>query len=922
MRPLYIKISAFGPYAGVTEINMAQLGKNGIYLITGDTGAGKTTIFDAICFALYGRASGANRESSMLRSKYADRDTPTEVELEFENRGRVYRVKRNPDYMRPAKRGTGEKKETAKAELTRPDGSVITGNTAVTAEIRNIIGVDKNQFSQIAMIAQGDFLKLLLAKTEDRQKIFREIFKTYNYETLQKQLGRQSADLKDEYTLLRESVNQYIGGIVCHRDSVYAGEVSAAHNRTLPQSEVPALIEKILADDRATYEKIQADLEHLDTSLTQLTAAKAQLDEYTALEKSYNRNLAILAEKQTAGQQLAEKLAAEKAKLPQQETRTKQIARITAQYGDYTKHRQLTAALNQSEKNILSAQTAMDNARREESLLKAEIDTLKKEHKEKEKAGENRQKLLAEKQAAEAERDTLIQLKKDVQTVQRQEKLFLSAQQGYLAAYEKASEKQNEYLRLNKQFLDEQAGVLALSLADGMPCPVCGSVHHPAKALLSRNAPSEEDVKSAKLAADSAQSDAEEKSRTASTAKGNLEAAKELINAKIPQQFAGLDYTRLCNAVDNSCDSLIVNIREKDVLIKTEDSHIRRREEIEKILPLRENALTATLDRVNSAANVIAAEKASTGQLKKQAEEIRAGLKYATVREAQAAVKTLEKQNREEKELLERVQKAFNDCETEISSLKAVIQQQKASLSARPWGDSRQLDEEIHLCVLQKSSLTAQRSDIHARNVQNSRTLQNILSRSQQLAETEEKWKWVRALSNTANGYITGKDKIMLETYIQATYFDRIIARANKRFMIMTGGQYDLVRHQGAVGGNSKTGLELDVKDHYNGTVRSVKTLSGGESFKASLSLALGLSDEIQSSTGGIKLDTMFVDEGFGSLDGESLQQAMAALTSLADGNRLVGIISHVAELKEKIDNQIVVTKEKSGGSKVKIVLG
>ncbi|MBQ9986771.1 MAG: SMC family ATPase, partial [Erysipelotrichales bacterium] len=206
------------------------------------------------------------------------------------------------------------------------------------------------------------------------------------------------------------------------------------------------------------------------------------------------------------------------------------------------------------------------------------------------------------------------------------------------------------------------------------------------------------------------------------------------------------------------------------------------------------------------------------------------------------------------------------------------------------------------------------------RITQNTQTKSNIQDRSEEVQKIEEKYTWVKALSNTANGMISGKEKIMLETYIQTTYFDRIIARANTRFMIMTNGQYDLVRKTTAENQRSQSGLDLDVIDHYNGTQRSVRTLSGGESFKASLSLALGLSDEIQSSAGGIQLDTMFVDEGFGSLDGDSLQQAIAALTSLSDGNRLVGIISHVSELKEKIDHQIIVTKEKSGGSKVEII--
>lgn len=920
MRPLYIKISAFGPYAGVAEIDMAQLGKNGVYLITGDTGRGKTTIFDAVCFALYGQASGTNRESAMLRSKYADRNTPTEVELTFENKNRVYTVKRNPDYMRPAKRGTGEKKETAKAELTMPDGSVITGNTTVTAEIRNIIGVDKNQFSQIAMIAQGDFMKLLLAKTEDRQKIFREIFKTYNYENLQKQLGRRSLELKDEYTLAGESVNQYISGIVCRKNSGYADMVASALNRTLPVGEIPPLIEKILEEDEAAYKKLLAEAEVLDERLTQLTAQKTKLDEYARLEKEYAGNITLLNSRNILLRQLSEKLAAEKAKLPLQEERTKHIAEISAQYGDYEKYRNLTDMINQSEGTIRSAQQYSEKGRWEEAVLKAELEDLKTEHRSKEKAGENRRLLMNERQTAEAEKEKLLQLKKDVIHCARLEKQAEQCRQEYISAYSTAAELQNRYRQMNKMFMDEQAGVLASALREGTPCPVCGSLHHPAKAVLSRNAPSEKDVKDAKNKADAALARSEEKSRLAGSAKGNMEAAKEMLAARVPDWLAGYSFDTLCNRIDDECAQLAETVNLKTALIKTEDMNIRRRAELEKIIPAKESLLSQLTERIIAAEKTVSAETASAQQLKKQVAEIKSGLKYESLYRAQTAVKQLEKANAEEKRQLERVTASCNACEKEISSLQAVIHRQEKMLASGPQGDMAQLIADIDNCTMKKSAIAAQRNDVHARNVQNNRTLQNIIRKSEYLAEIEEKWKWVRALANTANGNITGKDKIMLETYIQATYFDRIIARANRRFMIMTGGQYDLVRHQGAVGGNSKSGLELDVKDHYNGTVRSVKTLSGGESFKASLSLALGLSDEIQSSAGGIKLDTMFVDEGFGSLDGESLTQAMAALTSLADGNRLVGIISHVSELKEKIDNQIIVTKDKSGGSRVKIV--
>ena len=312
MRPLKIKISAFGPYAGVTEIDMTQLGTNGIYLITGDTGAGKTTIFDAICFALYGEPSGDTRENSMLRSKYADADVPTEVELVFENRGLEYKVKRNPEYMRPSKRGSGETKQTANAELILPNGEVITKEKQVTEKIREIIGVDRNQFSQIAMIAQGDFLKLLLADTTERQKIFRNIFKTRYYQILQDKLRDESNDLKKGFESAIQSVNQYISGIVCDEESeLYDAVFEIKTKGTAPENAVE-MIDKIIGQDTAAKAKTEKEIAVAEEKLTVLNSEKSKIDEYANLQKNYEANIQKLSEKEKVLTELEAKLSAEK----------------------------------------------------------------------------------------------------------------------------------------------------------------------------------------------------------------------------------------------------------------------------------------------------------------------------------------------------------------------------------------------------------------------------------------------------------------------------------------------------------------------------------------------------------------------------------------------------------------------------------
>lgn len=922
MRPLSIKISAFGPYAGVTEIDMSRLGTSGLYLITGDTGAGKTTIFDAICFALYGQASGGTRENSMLRSKYADPDTPTAVELVFENRGLVYTVKRNPEYERPAKRGGGTTKQTANAELFLPDNSVITREKQVTEKIKEIIGVDRDQFSQIAMIAQGDFLKLLLAETKERQKIFREIFKTGYYQILQDRLKDETAKLKGRFDAARQSVDQYISGIVCDSDGRFAQEVARAKtNGVLPEDAVE-LINRIVAADIAERESLDKELELYEGKLTVLKNAKDKVDEYLALQKKFDDSTANLGKKEENLQALTEKLTLEKEKQPLLDAKAKEIAEIEAQYSDYERIDAITDSLNASQNNLKTAQTAVENAKVKADKLKQLTENLKEELKAVQDSGEEKLKLEADKKLKDDRAEFLRDLKKDILALQKQEQQYADAQQQYLQAYEKAQQKQADYNRLSKAFLDEQAGVLALGLADNQPCPVCGSLTHPAKAQLSQDAPTEEEVNTAKEVAETALAEATKKSNTANSFKGSIENARENIAAKTPEEYADLSLTETIDRIDAENKELAVMLSAIKGRISEKEDDVKRKASLEKQIPQLEKELTDVQTALAENEKKVASEAVNVKQYETQKADLSRKLKFESKKSAENAVKALNREIDAEKKALETAQSAVDGCKLEISRINGTIQQLKESLKDKPEGNAQELEAEIQEFAGKKLAATQRGQGVVTRITQNVQTKANIESKSDQVTLIEEKYTWVKSLSNTANGNISGKDKVMLETYIQTTYFDRIINRANTRFMIMTNGQYDLVRRESAANQRSQSGLDLDVIDHYNGTQRSVKTLSGGESFKASLSLALGLSDEIQSSAGGIRLDTMFVDEGFGSLDGESLQQAMAALTSLADGNRLVGIISHVTELKEKIDNQIIVTKEKSGGSKVEIVVG
>ena len=922
MRPLNIKISAFGPYADVTEIDMTQLGRRGLYLITGDTGAGKTTIFDAICFALYGQPSGDTRENSMLRSKYAQPETPTEVTLAFENRGLVYTVTRNPEYMRPAKRGGGETKQTANAQLTMPDGSVITKEKQVTEKIRDIIGVDRNQFSQIAMIAQGDFLKLLLADTKDRQKIFREIFKTGYYSVLQEKLKEETGKLKTQFDSARQSVQQYISGIVCDTESELYAIVTERRSTGMTVEDALDLLDKIMEQDMSAKDELNRHIETIEEKLTALNTEKANIDNYIQLQKSYDENIALLEEKSIQFVKLKEKLAAETVKKPEIEEKNRAAAEIEAQLSDYERYDLVLKDCLAAKSRLLNAQNSRQADEKSADTAKTLIEKLKEELKTVQDAGRQKEKLLSEKKELDSKVDRIEEIKKDISALQKLEARFATAQQEYLAASTKAQLRQEEYLALNKAFLDEQAGILASKLVEGTPCPVCGSLSHPAKAEKSLSAPTEEQVNCAKDKADTAQSEAAEKSSAANTLKGNVESAREVLEAKLGNDGSTADYTAVIEKLDEEKSALVSEINDLKQAIREKETDIEKQAELNRKIPAAEKQREELAGRLAAYDQQIAAETANIRQLENQASQLKIKLRFDSKTSAENAVKVIKKEIAAAGKALEDAQLAVNNCEKEMGTLEGAIKQLKTSLANKPEGDGQLIAVEIDRFSSEKTTATSKLQAVVTRITQNLSAKENIEAKSDEVSSIEEKYTWVKSLSNTANGNIAGKEKIMLETYIQTTYFDRIINRANTRFMIMTNGQYDLVRRGTAANQRSQSGLDLDVIDHYNGTQRSVKTLSGGESFKASLSLALGLSDEIQSSAGGIKLDTMFVDEGFGSLDGESLQQAIAALTSLADGNRLVGIISHVAELKEKIDNQIVVTKEKSGGSKVRIVTG
>ena len=935
MRPLKLTISAFGPYAGRTELDMDGLGESGLYLITGDTGAGKTTIFDAVAYALYGEASGENREPGMLRSKYADDDTPTFVELLFSYRDEKYLVRRNPEYERPAKRGNGKTLQKADAELTMPDGRVIAKVRDVNAAVKTILGVDRSQFSQIAMIAQGDFLKLLLADTRERQGIFRDLFHTRPYQALQDRLREESGKLGKEWEKEKNSIAQYIRGIVCDPDGEFSLRLQKAKEGELPLSEILDLLSEILSGDRKETEETEEIRAEAEKRLEDIKRELDRLEEFKKAGEQLSRVRKAKEECRIRLLKAKEEKKAEEGRKQEQEDLSRREAALQAELGEYEllekREKELLAVEKEKERLHEDCGKIQEQLRRQTEFLSA----LKEEREGCSHAGEQKERLQREKDQADAEQAELRSFAEELKKYRELLKEFYACQEGYRRAAEEAERIADNYRRKNRAFLDGQAGILAEGLREGEPCPVCGSLHHPSPAFQSGKAPSEAELKEAQKAAEEAQQKAAAASEEAGSRRGGLEEKRKSLTERLRSLLGETECRKLEES--RAGEELFLpgavweagltqrwnGLREKREKLlqgmKREEEALKKRTELDGRILKEENVFAKMQERLSEEKQKQAALGSREEALYAQIKERKERLQYAGYREALEEKKRLETRKKQLERISEQVQKELTEAEAQKSRLEGEEEQLIKSLAGKDAGEEGTLKEEKERLLLHCAALREKEKELHARISRNSDAQRELEKETRAQQDLEKKWGWVRALSNTANGNIPGREKMMLETYIQTTYFDRIIRRANLRFLTMTGGQYELERsREGGV--KSQSGLELNVIDHYNGTKRSVRTLSGGESFKASLCLALGLSDEVQSQAGGIRLDTMFVDEGFGSLDEESLRQAIQTLMGLAESRRLVGIISHVGELKEKIDRQILVEKGRTGGSKVTLI--
>ena len=686
MRPLKLTVSAFGSYAEKQEIDFDVFGESGLYLITGDTGSGKTSVFDAIVYALYGQVSGELRQPSDVRCKFADDATATFAELTFEYRGKVYTVKRMPEVLKPVTRGkkTNEDgsakmtKRPASASFTEPDGTETTGVARTDEKVKELIGLDCKQFLQVAMIAQGSFYKLLLENTSEKTEILRKIFHTEDYRDIILRLKAKNDEANAEYGKIRESLEEI-------KNSV-------------------------------RYPKTPGMAENTDEDLQKVLEDIIRSDE--SLKKETDRNSAEVSTS-------IEKTVAE-------------ISRV---------------------------------------------------RNEKEKAVKD-----------------LKELKKALASIEEADEKLRKAEEAYLSSRKEYEDISREYRQKQLLFFDSAAGILAGDLKDGKPCPVCGSKEHPDPAPMIEDAPTQAEVDRLRKAV--------EKSREGAEKKAGLRASLEGAFCQQKNIFTKM-----------------IKDASKAGLIKSETAKMSEAD----FCLLRDKLLSDIEDTGKPFENEKIRLDSEEKQLRTRLKEI----------------------NKERDELL-----------TRIASNKDYLKKLKEALAA--------------------------------------------------MGEAEERCRFINDLYNTAAGNNTSTN-LNFETYAQQESFDNIILRANIHLSEMTGGRFQLERSE-ETGGKARVGLDLKVTDNYNATQRKVKQLSGGELFEASLALALGLSEEVQAVSGGVSIDTLFVDEGFGSLDKESLDQAIQVLQRLSADNRLIGIISHVSELKTMINKKIIAQKNSQGISHVSVI--
>lgn len=927
MKPLKLTMSAFGSYAGKNVIDFTGQ-QQGIFLITGDTGAGKTTIFDAITYALYNQTSGGERNGNMMRSQYAQPETETYVELEFLYRGQTYRVRRNPDYKitKTLKNGKiREQKVPHSVELTLPDGTVFPEKkNATDAKIIEILGLTADQFSQIVMIAQGDFLKLLYTKSDERKMIFSKLFRTDIYWKIQENLRRKSMEMderiqendrafeqeKSRIILLPESEELPLDELV---ERLRERLKDALKEQNLRRANVEELNKKITKYEEIN--KLFVSLEKIRQTGKELEARQAESKERRQqIENARKADKVLVAEQQNLRQQQeVEQSAQAIAKMTETLANNQEMFETLKTQQQEAEAKQKREAADIQKKMLALEQSfpsyeALQNARSEEQQAKKVWEDLGKTSEEsfhKKKAG-----IAALKEQQKQQEQVVEQTKKNW------EQTSLSA-----------SESAKHYEHMYEAFLKEQAGILAENLSAGCPCPVCGSTVHPDPAKLSDHAVTELEVEQAKKT----RAAAEEKRDMAYAAFEAEKTKKQKLAQAVEKEEADFVLAQTIakqqrkEAEQNyvSLQKTAEQIREKLVYPSLAEAK-KQYAAMQKALEAAEQEIAKKRQKVSELAeamNTLKGQKLAEEENQKTAKKlaVKTEKEYAKLLEKSGFVSEetyhlaiLPERSRSK---LEREEKEYeSQCLRQQSEQKLLEKQ----VSGKTYTDTSELNEQLKAEKQALKETEKTYMELHTAYENDRSVLQNCAVYLEKGKKLESEDQVIKSLSKTANGRLSGSAKIDFETYIQRQYFKQIIHEANKRLLTMSNHQFILkLKEEANTGRKTNEGLDLSVYSLVTDSERDVKTLSGGESFLAALAMALGLSDIVERSAGAIHPDMMFIDEGFGSLDAQSRQQAIEVLGELAGDSRMVGIISHVTELKEQIDRKLVVSRTDKGSGAV-----
>ena len=869
MRPIKLVMSAFGPYSSKTEIDFRKFNNNGIFLITGNTGSGKSSIFDAISYALYGEGScGQERRSSKsFRSDYAPLDIKTYVEFEFSHKDKLYKIVRSPEYIRMSKRGSGMVTESAACELTDYSNCKIYTTIATCNQaIYEILGLTRDQFSQTVMIAQGDFLKILNAKSDDRKKLFQKIFNTTLYGDLQSVLKEENSKYENKYNSICESIDREIKRIMLVEWYSSIELKMLIKDGKLVHKIIPEL-EKLNEQIKIYSEKLQ---EKIDTK-------KVELDSYKEeIIKGKNIN----------------KLFLEKEKIENI------LAKLKNKKEEYL-NKEIKVTKAKKALNVLPYEKVYLQSIKQHEINLDRISSLEKLYKT---AEEEYNDLLSYKESIYNEYQTLEENYKLIESYNRLIPV-LKEYKFNLAKYEtqktkldelnkKSKAAENNYIDVRTKFLHSQGYILSLELKDNEPCPVCGSKVHPDKAKKTNDIATKEDLEKADKQRKLHEENLNEVLTEIETLQVRISSSEEQIKeAGFSLSFTAIELAKIINQLTSKTESIK---KRYDLYNKNEKSAS------DKLLSLKTNIQSVTDDNKSLEKSIEKQKLEFDNELTNQG--------FASVDEYKDNFLTSLNIDALEEDI-----KVYKDLITKHHSELETIDKQ---IDGKEKVDIIKLESELYYIQndYNQNMVAFENNNLALKTNQNCYSQLKALNK--EMGSIMKKWIIVNDLYKATSGQISKQVKISFETYVQQYYFKQVVIYANKRLDVLANGMFKLRCKDEAKNKRSQVGLDLEVFDANTQVWRDANTLSGGESFMASLSLALGLSDVVQSQTGNVRLESLFIDEGFGSLDEESLKQALELLNKLADGNKLVGIISHVNELKEKIEQKIIVTK-RFNGSKI-----